>query len=211
MTTSRATESAALPRDPLAFLGEVFSSRIRAHVLTFLTVRNDAAYSLTEIARGLGLSISSVQHECYKLERLDVLVARTARGSRRYRLNVNFPTTRNLEQLILGVFPLRDLLVRALADFEKDGTLSTAAIAREAEGDAFHLLLVGDLTLMQLASIQERIAHLLGVDPDVLHMAFFPERQWLTQRDERDERIERLLTLELTPLIGSLEFATTAP
>ena len=60
----------------LSLLGEVFSSKVRASLLAWIVPRLDTRFSLTELSRELGMPISSLQHECYKLERLGVLKGR---------------------------------------------------------------------------------------------------------------------------------------
>ncbi|HWV24063.1 MAG TPA: winged helix-turn-helix domain-containing protein, partial [Thermomicrobiales bacterium] len=97
-------------------LAELLSSRVRAAVLGFLVARGDERFSLTELARALDLSISSVQHECYKLERLRVLKGRREGASRRYRLDWETPIVEPLTDLVVAVLGREHLLGHALVD-----------------------------------------------------------------------------------------------
>jgi len=54
-------------------LSELFSSKVRAAVLGHVLPRPQVALSLTEFSRLLDLPISSLQHECYKLERIGII------------------------------------------------------------------------------------------------------------------------------------------
>ena len=69
------------------FLSELFASRVRAAVLGHVVPRPQRGFSLTELSRLLGLPISSLQHECYKLERIGILISHRAGASRRYSIN----------------------------------------------------------------------------------------------------------------------------
>ena len=54
-------------------LAELFSSKVRAAALGVFLPRPHCWFSLTELSRLLGLPVSSLQHECYKLARLGLL------------------------------------------------------------------------------------------------------------------------------------------
>ena len=97
-------------------LAGVLSSKVRAAVLTWLVARQDAAWSLTEIARGVGMAISSVQHECYKLEGLGILAGTPVQGSRRYALDRDFPPTEPLIHLVYAAWGFPALATTALSD-----------------------------------------------------------------------------------------------
>ncbi|HEU0163508.1 MAG TPA: winged helix-turn-helix domain-containing protein [Thermomicrobiales bacterium] len=208
MAVLQSVEPINRPKDPLAYLAELLSSRVRAQVITFLAVRSDTAYSLTEIARGLGLSISSVQHECYKLERLNVLIARPDRGSRRYQLNRGFATTEPLVSMVFSAFTPVHLLGLSLEDAVDDGSLISAALAGDPQAAAeapLHLVLIGTLSLDQLASIQDRAPQLLGIPPESLEVAFFSRDQWDSHVAAGHEFVTRLLREPLLPIVGSLQ------
>lgn len=189
---------AAGPKDPAALLAGVLSSKVRAAVLTWLVARQDAAWSLTEIARGVGMAISSVQHECYKLEGLGILTGTPLQGSRRYALDRAFPPTDPLVHLVYAAWGFPALASAALADLggRSGGELREASL--RYQGSSVHeatLVLVGDVSLGVLAAAQTRIARLLDLEPDALDVAFFRADQWSARIGERDPRVTRLLDL----------------
>lgn len=193
------------PRDPVGYLSEVLSSRVRAHVLPYLIARNDQAFSLTQIARGLGISVSSVQHECYKLERLGILHGRPVQGSRRYQINHAFPPANALIAFVRSVFEPGDVLRMALTDLTREG-LQIAVLAGPLPPDATeppYLLLVGDLSLDQLAVAQERVSYLLELPGDALRVAFFQPDQWHAHVASGNDFVARLLTLPQIPIIDT--------
>ena len=129
-------------------LGELFSSRIRASVLAYLVAREEARFSLTELSRALGLSVSSIQHECYKLERLGVLKGRREGASRRYWLDREVDFVPVLMWLVITVIGQTQVLSLALHGIEG---LEGAVLTRD--GDKPTITLIGNLGL------QSRNAH----------------------------------------------------
>lgn len=162
-------------------LGELFSSRIRASVLAYLVAREEARFSLTELSRALDLSVSSVQHECYKLERLGVLKGRREGASRRYWLDREQPFVPVLMWLVITVVGQNQVLGYALQDIEglTGAVLSTGG-----------LTLVGDLGLDQLAIVQERAEKIL--DTANLNVAFYDPATWQTYAAEHHHTIRDL-------------------
>lgn len=194
-------------------LAGVLSSKVRAAVLTWLVARQDAAWSLTEIARGVGMAISSVQHECYKLEGLGILAGTPVQGSRRYALDRDFPPTEPLIHLVYAAWGFPALATTALSDLgTPDAGLREASLRyRGTAVQDTTLVLVGDISLDLLATAQTRIARLLDIDPDALDVAFFRADQWSARVDERDPLVTRLLALPGIPLTAQATAATATP
>ncbi len=191
------------PRDPIGYLSEVLSSRVRAHVLPYLIARNDQAFSLTQIARGLGISVSSVQHECYKLERLGILHGRPVQGSRRYQINHAFPPANALIAFVRSVFEPGVMLSMALTDLTGQG-LHIAALAGPLPPEATeppYLLLVGDLSLDQLDVAQQRVSYVLDLPVDALRVAFFQPDQWHAHLASGNDFVARLRALPQIPIL----------
>lgn len=162
----------------LETLGELFSSRIRASVLAYLVAREEARFSLTELSRALDLSVSSVQHECYKLERLGVLKGRREGASRRYWLDRDRPFVPVLMWLVITVVGQNQVLGYALQDVEG---LHGAAISYD--GSTPTLTLVGTLSLDQLAIAQQRSEKILDLPTSSLNVAFYDPATWIADRD----------------------------
>lgn len=184
--------------DPLA---ELLSSRVRAAVLARF-VAQPAAASLTELAAQLGLSISSVQHECYKLERLGVLVARREGGSRRYRLAEDSATVAALTRLVIatrGREALLALALRELSGLEQALLVSPESPSSDAPT---HLVVIGEVPLDQLDAALDRAATLLDLPPDRLALAFYRPHDWQTRITEEHTLAHRFLNTHHTVLVG---------
>lgn len=151
-------------------LGELFSSRIRASVLAYMVAREEARFSLTELSRALDLSVSSIQHECYKLERLGVLKGRREGASRRYWLDREQPFVPVLMWLVISVIGQAQVLRYALQEIDGlDGALLGADSS---------LTLIGSLGLDDLATVQDRVATILDIPASALTVAFYDPATW---------------------------------
>ena len=177
-------------------LVELLSSRVRAAVLGFLVAHGESRFSLTELARFLGLSISSVQHECYKLERLKVLKGRREGASRRYWLDRDTPFVTQLIDLVATVLGRECLLGHALANVQG---LQGALLAMTPQPQ---LVLIGELGLEELEIVQGRAASLLGVDPEMIDIAFYGTASWIEHRSGDSALMSRLRQARPVKLVG---------
>lgn len=183
-----------MARDSLA---ELLSSRVRAAVLTFFVARSDDAFSLTELARALSLPVSSLQHECYKLERLGVLQGRREGGSRRYRLVREAPLTEPLARLVVAARGTPGLLGAALTGLSG---LEQAFLAQN-DASGVELVIIGDVPFDQLDAAHVRVASLLGRPPAEIGLAFYQPGDWRQRQAEGNPQVRRLLAAPRQPLI----------
>jgi DNA-binding transcriptional ArsR family regulator len=91
-------------------LAELFSSRVRAAVLALVLPRPHLRFSLTDLSRRLGLPLSSLQHECYKLTRLGLLRDERVGNARFYRPDPGWPLLEPLTALTVRAMPLEEAL-----------------------------------------------------------------------------------------------------
>jgi DNA-binding transcriptional ArsR family regulator len=195
-SATMATRSASRSASGLDVLAELLSSRVRAAVLGFLVAREDARFSLTELARHLALPISSVQHECYKLERLHVLRGRREGVSRRYWLDRDTPFVRELIDLVLAVAGREQLLAYAMLDFDGlHGALLTVDTTPS-------LVLVGELGLEELEAAQERTAAIFDVSVTAVDLAFFRPAEWQEHCANDHPVVEHLRNADVTVVAG---------
>lgn len=179
-------------------LGELFSSRIRASVLAYLVAREEARFSLTELSRALGLSVSSIQHECYKLERLGILKGRREGASRRYWLDRDVDFVPVLMWLVITVIGQQQVLSLALHGIDGlEGAILTQ------DGDAPTITLVGHLGLDELATIQERASKILDVPGASLNVAFYDPATWQGYVTQEHETVTALKSAQPEILVGA--------
>lgn len=197
------------PVDPVAAqrqaamttLGEVLSSKVRATLLAWSTARLETRFSLTELSQATGVAISSLQHECYKLERLGVLDGRREGASRRYAVDLQHPLSRPLVNLVVATLGLQRVLADALGDL---GTLEEAFLAGpgpDGKPAGLTLVMIGELGLEGLGMAQERVALLLATEPERIELAYFSPDDW-ADGDGHPFR-ERLAGRPIQPIIDA--------
>jgi DNA-binding transcriptional ArsR family regulator len=183
-------------------LAELFSSKVRAAVLALLLPRPHIGFSLTELSRRLGLPLSSLQHECYKLTRLGLLRDERIGNARRYRPDPTFPLLDPMTTLTLCALPLPIALqgaaeqVPGLEDAWVAGDLDTA--------DPIYLVVLGDLELEAIDGVFERARKALmpTVGPNRIELAYYRTGDWRERRNAGDPfvaALEQDRRLDLVP------------
>lgn len=188
----------------IAFLTALFSSRVRALLLTFLVSRHDQGFSLTELSRALDSPISSLQHECYKLERMGLLQGRREGASRRYRL-VRGAQSEPVIDLVATTMGQPVRLREVLDDLSSlDGALLVGDLAASSP-PPLQLILIGEIDLEGVQVAQERVAAVLAIPHDGLDVAFFRHEEWQEYRATGHPHVERLRDHPVLPIIGTAD------
>ncbi len=182
-------------------LGGVLSSRVRATLLAWVTPRLETRFSLTELARETGVAISSLQHECYKLEALGVLEGRREGSSRRYSVVLGHPLSRPLLNLVIAALGLQPMLHDAVRDA---GAIDLALIAGpnpNVPGEDLLLVLIGEADLEGMERALRRVALLLATDLDRFEIAYFQRAEW-EQRASTHPLMARLEGRPIQRIVG---------
>lgn len=196
--------------DVSEILAELFSSKVRAAVLGHMLPRAHVGFSLTELSRILDLPISSLQHECYKLERVGVIKGRREGNSRRYRVSATCPVLRELTALVVKGIGQEEALRAALEDIPG---LEAAFLARALPFDAqtepaesktspIPLVLIGEVTLEAIDAAQERVATLLGLPVSRVEAVFYLPSDWRNRLEQRSQYAVSLVSGPRTNLVG---------
>jgi len=190
-------------------LAELFSSKVRAAVLGHMLPRPHLGYSLTDLSRVLGLPISSLQHECYKLERIGVLRAKRDGNARRYRVNTACPVRKELTALVVAAIG-QDAALRAT--LQGIAGLESAFIARflpidPSDGDGagvapIPLVLIGEVALEEIDAAQERVANILGLPTGKIEAVFYRPGDWRARLEQRSPYAIWLVSGPRTDLLG---------
>jgi hypothetical protein len=159
-------------------LAELFSSRVRAAVLTLVLSRPHIGFSLTDLSRRLGLPVSSLQHECYKLARLGLLRDERVGNARRYRPNPDWRLLEPLAALAVRALPLEEALRGAV---EQVSGMEAAWLAGEpGTPGALYLVVIGRLSVEDVDGVfaRARIALEPRLGPGTLELAYFGPADW---------------------------------
>jgi hypothetical protein len=158
-------------------LAELFSSRVRAAVLALLLPRPHLGFSLTELSRRLGLPLSSLQHECYKLARLGLLRDERVGGARLYRPDPAWPLLDALTALTVRALPVEEALSGA---FERVSGVERAWVAADPadRSEMVYLVVIGNLGIDALDAVFARARVALQPRARRLELAFFRSADW---------------------------------
>jgi hypothetical protein len=191
------------------FLSELFASRLRAAVLGHIIPRPHRGFSLTELSRALRMPISSLQHECYKLERIGILTSTREGASRRYMVAAAFPLRRELTALVVRSMG-QDVALRATIEDVRglESAFLAAKLPLEDDQDpdnttAIPLVLIGDVPLEEIDSLQARVAALLGLPLTRVEAVFYLAEDWLSRVEQRAPYAVWLLEGPRTHLAGT--------
>jgi hypothetical protein len=170
--------------DPLA---ELFSSRVRAAVLTLVLPRPHLAFSLTDLSRRLGLPVSSLQHECYKLTRLGLLRDERVGNARLYRPDPAWPLLAPLTALTVRAVPLEEALRGAVEGVPAiDGAWVSGDLS--SQSDPVYVVVLGNLGIEDLDGIFDR--SLVALVPIVgarrVELAYFRPADWVGRMTRGD-------------------------
>lgn len=175
-------------------LAELFSSKVRAAVLGMLLPRPQSWFSLTELSRSLGLPVSSLQHECYKLARVGLLRDQRSGNVRRYAPDPSFPLLNPLTALVLAAVPIEESLPAAAEGMVgiEQGWLTSEPGARYARP---FLVVIGNLGVEELDALFERArAAAAAAGTGDIELAYYPTTEWARRLASHDPFVLSLQT-----------------
>jgi hypothetical protein len=188
-------------------LQEIFSSRMRAAVLGHMLPRPHLRFSLTELSRLLDQPISSLQHECYKLERIGVIVGKREGNTRRYAVQQHFALYRPLTALVTAALGPE---VSLKAGLESLTGLESAFFAGPlpviSPNQTGRVVLIGDIPLEEIDDVQERAALALNLPAEQVETAFYRLDDWLDRLRQKSAYALGLINGDRVDLVGNPEF-----
>jgi DNA-binding transcriptional ArsR family regulator len=160
-------------------LAELFSSRVRAAVLALVLPRPHLRFSLTELSRRLGLPVSSLQHECYKLTRLGLLRDERVGNARLYRPDPAWPLLEPLTALTVRAMPPEEALRGAV---EGVPGIEGAWVSGDLGSPPapVYVVIVGNLGVEELDSLFDRcrVALVPVAGATRIELAYFRPADW---------------------------------
>jgi DNA-binding transcriptional ArsR family regulator len=184
-------------------LAELFSSKVRAAVLALLLPRPHLGFSLTELSRRLGLPVSSLQHECYKLTRLGLLRDERIGNARLYRPDAAFPLLQPLTALTLSALPL-PIALQGAAERVPGLRCAWLAGALDDPMGTVYLVVLGDLELEAIDGVFDRSRAALAptVGWNRLELAYFRLIDWDARIEARDPFARSLIAERTIDLLA---------
>ena len=194
-------------------LAELFSSRVRAAVLTLVLPRPHLRFSLTDLSRRLGLPVSSLQHECNKLTRIGLLHNERVGNARLYRPNPSWPLLEPLTALTVRAMPLVEAL-EAAVECVVGIEASWVSGDLDSSADPVYVVIIGSLEVEAIDGVFDRsrvaLAPVTGLSR--IDLAYFPPPDWRARTTSSDPfalsllrgpRIELVASTLEESLIGS--------
>jgi hypothetical protein len=204
----------------LDLLAEIFSSKVRAAVLRFILPRAHLGFSLTDLSRRLDLPISSLQHECYKLERIGVLIARRVGNARLYRVDARCPLLAPLTVLVeratdrdarlhgaIEAVPGLEIAFLAGYTAPEGGASHRAVDGRIDTAPSLRLVIVGDVPFDELEAAVARVERALDLPAGGLDLAFFQPDDWRSRVIRAHPLAVDLLGHRRFVLVGSVDLS----
>jgi hypothetical protein len=187
-------------------LAELFSSRVRAAVLGLVLPRPHLRFSLTELSRRLGLPVSSLQHECYKLTRLGLLRDERVGNARLYRPDPTWPLLEPLTALTVRAMPLEVALRGAV---EGVPGIESAWVSGDLGSLAapVYVVVLGNLGIEELDGLFDRcrVALIPVAGATRIELAYFQPADWkerLARGDPFATALREDARIELCPFTG---------
>jgi hypothetical protein len=176
-------------------LAELFSSRVRAAVLALVLPRPHLRFSLTDLSRRLGLPVSSLQHECYKLTRLGLLQNERVGNARLYRPDPGWRLLEPLTALTVRAIPLEDALrgaVEGVPGIEEAWVVGNL----ESPSAPVYVVIVGSLEVEAIDAVFARcrvaLAPVAGMSR--VELACFQSSEWRARMTSSDLFAASLIT-----------------
>jgi DNA-binding Lrp family transcriptional regulator len=164
---------------------------VLAAVLALVLPRPHLRFSLTELSRRLGLPVSSLQHECYKLTRLGLLRDERVGNARRYHPDPAWPLLEPLTALTVRAMPLEEVLRGAV---EGVPGIDAAWVSGDLGSSlaSVYVVVVGSLGVEELDGVFDRCRVALNpiAGPARIELAYFRPADW----EERLARVDPFAT-----------------
>jgi DNA-binding transcriptional ArsR family regulator len=184
-------------------LAELFSSRVRAAVLALVLPRPHLRFSLTDLSRRLGLPVSSLQHECYKLTRLGLLHDERVGNARLYRPDPKWPLLEPLTALTVRAMPIEEALRGAV---EGVPGIEVAWVCGDLDSPAIpvYVVVVGGLGMEEIDGVFDRCRVVLVPVAGVsrVELAYFRPTDWRERLTANDPFATSLLAGPRIELVG---------
>jgi len=169
--------------------------RTRQAILSAVLLRPDKWWYLTDLAKHLGVSPSSLQRELASLVGGDLLISRKDGKRVYYKINQNCPIVEELQIIFVKTSGIADVINSSLRRFS--GKIEIAfiygSIARteELSTSDVDLMIVGDVGLADLVPGLRRAEKALGRE---INPTIYSPQEFLQRRKEGDSFINTVLS-----------------
>jgi len=177
---------------------------VRQKILATMLLRPKKSWYLSELAKHLQTSPSSLQRELATLSKSGIL-ERTEDGSRTYfKAETTSPVYAELRGLLsktAGIVPsLRSELNQFQCKIKWAAIYGSIAKGEEQAGSDIDLLIVGPVSMIELVPALQHVERQLGREVNV---TLFSETEFLTKRKRRGHFLSAVLKQKLITIVNS--------
>ena len=177
------------------YILDVLFPRTRQAILSAVLLRPDKWWYLTDLAKHLGVSPSSLQRELVSLVNGDLLTSRRDGKRVYYKINQDCPIVEELQAIFVKTSGIADVIKSCLNSFgdkiEIAFVYGSVARMEELSSSDVDLMIIGDVGLADLVPDLRRAEKDLGreVNPTI-----YSSEEFLRRRKEGDSFISTVLS-----------------
>jgi predicted nucleotidyltransferase len=160
-------------------LNSLFSSRVRAKLLTALFLSPGAERNAWELAQSLNETYSAVWKELNRLEEIGILRSEHKGNTKAYQVNTACPIVPELRSIIMkteGIGLAIQSKLRNLGDVRKAYIYGSFASGKADLQSDIDLMIIGDVKLEELSEIVSVVEKELNRP---INFVIFSEKEWL--------------------------------
>ena len=183
-------------------LTSLFSSRIRAKVITALFLSPGEKYNAWELAQRLNLTYSAVWKELARLEELGILGSEQRGNSKEYQVNNACSIAPELRSIILKTEGVGQVIREKLQEMGRVNEAFIYGSFASGEADArsdLDLMIVGEVELDKLAPVITTLEKELNRS---INYVIYSEDEWNEKRTTKDPFWENVINAPKIMLIG---------
>ena len=169
--------------------------RTRQAILSAVLLRPDKWWYLTDLAKHLGLSPSSLQRELASLVNGDLLVSRKDGNRVYYKANQDCPIVEELQTIFVKTSGIADVINSSLKRFSNKIAIAfiygSVARAEELSTSDVDLMIVGDVGLADIVPGLRRAEKVLSRE---INATIYSSQEFLRSRRDEDSFINTVLS-----------------
>jgi predicted nucleotidyltransferase len=183
-------------------LAKLFSSRVRAKVLSAFFLSPGEKHNAWELSKKIRESYSAVWKELVRLEKLGILDYEHRGNSKDYQVNRVCPIIPELRAIVLKTEGAGDVIKRKLQNMKhiKEAYIFGSFASGEADAQSdFDLMVIGEVNLENLASVISNLEKELNRP---INYVIYSEEEWNEKASNKDPFWENISQSPKIMLIG---------
>ncbi len=180
-------------------------SKIRQAVLSACILHPDKWWYLSDLAKHLGVTPSSLQRELASFASAQLLESRKDGNRVYYKANLSAPGLAELQSLFIKTIGLTDILRNSLKSYLQRAEVifiyGSLARAEEVATSDVDLMIIGDIKLSEIAGVLRKSEKTLGRD---VNATVYTTKEFAQKLKQGDSFIRTVLREEKIFLKGSL-------